>query len=220
MLSFEKLVDPRHTAVLVIDVQNDFCHPEGQQGRRGQDIGMMTAVVSNIVRLIDDARRHKVPVIFIRTGMSERVISQAFTNRMRRGGTGVGLCEEGTFGAQLYLVEPAPNELVVVKHRYDGFIGTNLEMLLRNGGIETVVMTGVTTNTCVETTARHAFVIDFNVVFLKDCTATHSIEEHEAALANIEGRFGFVRSADEVVQAWAAARAAAEPAREMVGAGR
>lgn len=216
MPTFEELVDPKHTAVLVIDVQNDFCHPEGGQAKAGMEISEMTAVVPNIVKLTEDARAHDVPVIFIRNGHSEFTRSQAQRNKRGDNSRGGRICEEGTWGADYYLVKPLPGEREVIKFRFDAFIGTKLELLLHNMGIETVVMSGVTTNTCVETTSRHAYVADFNVVFLKDCTATHYQHEHEATLHNIDLNFGFVKSAEEVVEAWASHKQLAEPIQATV----
>lgn len=214
MLSFEEMVSPKNAAVLVIDVQNDFCHPEGAQAKKGIDISAMTSVVPNIQRLIDEARRAAVPVIFIRNGNTNWTISEAWMNK--KGGAGTShLCQEGTFGCQLYKVQPLPGEALVIKYRFSGFIGTNLDLILRNNHIKTLIMSGVTTNTCVESTARQGFMMDYNIVFLKDCTATHRREEHEATLHNIDLNFGFVRSSDDLFKIWSAQ---APKKKEAVGA--
>lgn len=201
MVSLDKLVHPKHSAILVIDVQNDFCHPEGGQAKRGIDISAMNAVVPNIVKLIEEGRKAGVMVIFIRNGHSKWTRSEAWKNKSR-GGNLPPLCEEGTWGADFYKLKPLPGERIVVKQRYDAFIGTNLDIILSNAGIKTLIMSGVTTNTCVESTARHGFMIDYNIVFLKDCTATHHIEQHEATLRNIDGNFGFVRPSAELFRTW------------------
>ena len=217
MIKLEELVRPAQAAILVIDVQNDFCHPEGGQAKRGMKIEPCTAVVPSIQRLIEEGRKAGVPVIFIRNGHNRWTRSEAWRNKKGEGSSKFPpICEEGTFGAEFYRIKPLPGEPIVIKYRFSGFIGTNLDLVLRNAGIKTVIMSGVTTNTCVESTARQAFMLDYNVVFLKDCTATHKAEEHEATLHNIELNFGFVHSSDELFKIWAGS-----PSRkEKVGAAR
>lgn len=203
MVSFEELAHPEHSAILVIDVQNDFCHPEGGQAKRGLDVSALTAVVPNIVNLIEEGRKAGVPVIFVRNGHSKWTRSEAWNNK--KGGDGLPhLCEEGTWGADFYQVQPLPGEVIVIKYRFSAFIGTNLDLLLRTNGVKTLIMSGVTTNTCVESTARQGFMLDYNIVFLKDCTATHHIEEHDATLHNIEMNFGFVHPSTELFRVWSA----------------
>ncbi|MBI2854175.1 MAG: cysteine hydrolase [Chloroflexi bacterium] len=199
MLTLEEMVNPRNAAVLVIDIQNDFCHPEGGVAKKGVDVSLMMGVVPNIVNLVDQGRRAKVPIIFIRTGHTRWTRSEAWVNK---NGDIPNLCEEGSWGAQLYRITPLPDERVVVKYRFSGFIGTNLDLVLRNAGVKTVIMSGVTTNTCVESTARQAFMMDYNVVFLSDCTAARSKEFHEATLQNIRMTFGFVRTSTDLFKLW------------------
>lgn len=203
MISFEKLAHPEHSAILVIDVQNDFCHPEGGQAKQGLDVSAMNAVVPNIIKLIEEGRRAGVSVIFIRNGHSKWTRSEAWYNKKEEANLAF-LCEEGSWGADFYKVKPLPGERIIVKNRYDAFIGTNLGIILSNSGIKTLIMSGVATNICVESTARHGFMLDYNIVFLEDCTATNHIEEHKATLYNIEHNFGFVRPSAEVFRIWPA----------------
>lgn len=95
----------------------------------------------------------------------------------------------------------------MTKHRYGAFESSDLDLVLRSRGIRTVVMTGVATNVCVETTARQAFLRDYYVVFTSDCTAAYSQAEHEATLQNIDAFFGAVVTADEISACWRASGA-------------
>ena len=108
----------------------------------------------------------------------------------------------GCLERRLYKVRPAPDEAIITKHRYGAFESTDLDLVLRSKGIRTVIMTGVATNVCVETTARQAFLRDYYVVFLSDCTATFSAAQHEAALWNIDQFFGQVVSSEDVIACW------------------
>jgi ureidoacrylate peracid hydrolase len=202
MMSLEELVRPSHSAILVIDVQNDFCHPEGGQAKQGKEISAMTAVVPNIINLTHEGRKAGVPVIFVQNIHSKWTHSKAWENK--KGGPGKAqFCEVGTWGAEFYGVQPLPDDPLVIKTRFSAFVGTNLEILLKTAGVETLILSGVTTNTCVESTARQGFMMDYNIVLLKDCTATHRIDEHEAALHNVELNFGFVHSSADIFGVWA-----------------
>jgi ureidoacrylate peracid hydrolase len=94
--------------------------------------------------------------------------------------------------------------VIVTKHRYGAFEASDLDLVLRSRGIRTVIMTGVATNVCVETTARQAFLRDYYVVFLSDCTATYVQTDHEATLRNIDQFFGEVVPAEAVAACWPA----------------
>ena len=112
-------------------------------------------------------------------------------------------CEEGTWGCDFYSVGPQPGERVVVKHRYSAFRGTDLDLILRARGVRTVLICGVATNVCVETSAREAYMHDYEVVFLADCSAAYSQAEHDATLYNMAQHFGVVAREEEVCSAWA-----------------
>ena len=109
------------------------------------------------------------------------------------------------WNGDFYRLRPLPNEAIVSKHRYGAFESTDLDVVLRAKGIRCVVMTGVATNVCVETTARQAFMRDYYVVFTNDCTATYTQADHDATLRNIDHYFGQVVSGEEVIACWQAA---------------
>ena len=115
------------------------------------------------------------------------------------------LCRKDTWGADFCGVAPQGAEPVVIKHRYSAFIGTRFESVLKTFAIKTLIMTGVGTNVCVESTARDGYMLDYNIVFLSDCTATASPGvAHEATLQNIRAHFGTVATSDEVLAVWRA----------------
>jgi ureidoacrylate peracid hydrolase len=138
--------------------------------------------------------------------LSEVWLEQA---RRRRNGAYIQypVCEAGEWNGDFHRVRPRPEEVIVTKHRYGAFEGTDLDLALRSKGIRTVIMTGVATNVCVETTARQAFLRDYYVVFTNDCTATFSQPEHDAALNNIDQFFGQVVPSADVMACWSRADA-------------
>jgi ureidoacrylate peracid hydrolase len=202
-------VRPEHCAVLIVDVQNDFCCKGGAMHREGRDLTLVKAMVPRLAVFVDAARAAHVPCVWIRnvynTGpnwyLSEVWLEQAM--RRRRGAyLSIPVCEPNAWNGDFFRIGPHADEVVVTKHRYGAFEGSDLDLVLRSRGISTVVMTGVATNVCVETTARQAFLRDYYVVFTSDCTATYSQAEHDATLQNIDAFFGAVVSAEEVCACW------------------
>lgn len=197
------LLDPATTALLVIDVQNDYAHPDGALGRIGIDMSTAVEMIPRLQRVVDAARAAGVYVVFTRNWHRDATDSEAWSRRIHRTITpeqrpGVA----GSWGAEFTGVLPLPGEEIVSKARYDAFLNTNLELLLRARGIRTVVCTGTATNVCVESTARAAHMRDFNLVLIGDCCATGDQRLHEATLTNIQVHFGEVVGAEAVLDAW------------------
>ncbi|MNO21558.1 Peroxyureidoacrylate/ureidoacrylate amidohydrolase RutB [compost metagenome] len=194
-----KLLDHR-SAVLVVDVQNDYCHPDGAMARVGNDVGGVSGMMPNLHRLLEAARQYKVPIMFIQTFHEEATDSEAW--KTRSSGKSAEVCRVGSWGANFFEVAPEPEEIVINKHRYSAFINTRLDSVLRSQKIETLIITGVSTNVCVESTARDAFMLDYHVVLLHDACASYSRQAHEMTIENIAGYFGEVTDAGNVVSLW------------------
>lgn len=196
-------VDPKRTAVVVIDVQNDFCHPEGSMAKVGEDVSMAEQMVPRLIAFIDEARRMKVPIIYTQVIHNPWTDSPARRKRLQSRRIDLtNHCWQGSWGADFYKVVPRQDEPIVAKHRYDAFHNTDLDLILRSMGAQTLIMTGVATNVCVETTSREAYCRDYSVVFLEDCTATYDREDHQATLVNIKKSFGVVTTSKEIIKTW------------------
>jgi ureidoacrylate peracid hydrolase len=122
--------------------------------------------------------------------------------RHQRTGLALEHCETGTWGAEFFRVSPRADEVVFTKHRYSAFKDTELNALLRAQRVENLIVAGITSNVCVESTARDAYMLDYHVVFLSDGSATYEATAHEATLANIRRAFGIVAATSEVAEAW------------------
>jgi ureidoacrylate peracid hydrolase len=208
--SLEEILLPEHTALLVIDVQNDFCHPEGGLARRGNDVSRLAALLDPIGALMAEARAAGVLVVCFRIVGSAATDSDAWA--ALSDGAEHELVPEGSWGAAY--VDGLPVELAdleLVKHRHSGFVGTGLDEELRRRGIRTVVLAGGVTNVCVEGTAREAADRDYYVVVLDDATAAVREDLHEMTLTNVRRYLGRVCGRGEAVAAWRSAQA--EPAR-------
>ena len=185
------------SAVLVIDMQNDFCCDDGVHGRRGSDLRWVQAVVEPTETLLEEARRRSVPVIFVRTHHDRWSDHESTYLRDSRVGI-LHHLQPNARGSEFYRLRPREDEYVLTKRRYSAFFGTELDIVLRNLGTRKLILAGVATNVCVETTARDACMRDFDVVVVRECVAAYSEAAHEAALANIDHHFGRVVTVDDV----------------------
>lgn len=196
----------RPTALVVVDLQNDYCHPEGSFAKRGANLvpGFPEQVCSRLQALLTAARVRDTPTFFIRTEHGPWSNAPSWLERLRgtRSATELPVCAEGGWGAEFFGVLPCARDRIVVKHRYSAFVDTPLPLYLRSAGVETLLITGVATNVCVESTARDAFMRDYRVVTVSDCCAANSIEEHEAALGNLGRYFGLVSDSAAIISAW------------------
>lgn len=203
--SLAEWVDPKTAALVVIDVQNDFCHPQGAFAKNGLGVSLAQEMLPALRRLMEEARAAGVPVILFRVARAPETAwpAQKRFNEFNYGPQHTPVVVEGTWGAEFCEgFEAKPGDIVITKNRYDAFHGTNFDLILRNLGAQTLIMTGVATNVCVECTARTGFMLDYNIVMVDDACATTSREHHEGTLASIGGWFGRVVKTDEVIAAW------------------
>jgi ureidoacrylate peracid hydrolase len=195
-------VAPASTALLVIDVQNDFCAKGGYYDKTGADISASQPAIDRLVGFIDHARAAGVRVIFVRCDYDPVYLSETQIARRKRMGWDIPYCRPGTWGAEFYKVAPKPGETVVTKHRYDAFHGTDLELILRANKMQNLLFAGVATNVCVESTLRSAYMRDFMAVLVADCCAARNVRAHDSAIENVRAFLGMVATADEVAQIW------------------
>jgi ureidoacrylate peracid hydrolase len=204
-LAFEERIDPASTALVVIDVQNDFAVPQVVCGAVGDDVSPVAPMIDRVKSLIAAARQADLFIIFVRAIYDEVVLSPALAEQYLRRGYPNGICLTGSRGAELVEgIGPrdAPNEIVVTKHRYSAFWGSSIDLFLRTNGIQTLVLTGIATEVCVESTARDAFFRDYNIVVPADCVGSYSEERQKASLAVLARSFGIVTSSTELTAVW------------------
>ena len=206
VLPLAERIDPKTTALVVVDVQNDFCHGDGLIAGLGADVTAAQEMVPRLMLLVDRAREVGATVIWLQLVNAEYTTSVVAHDQRRRTRPGTDLiCKAGSWGAELYRVEPVDGEPVVVKRRYSPFVDTEFELILRSRGIRTLVVTGVATNVCVESTARDAYMRDYYVVLVDDCSAAYDPAGHAATLRNVDDHFGLVVRSEEVFGAWPSA---------------
>jgi ureidoacrylate peracid hydrolase len=213
------------TAVIVVDMQNDFGAEKGMFACAGIPIDAIQSAVEPTARVLAAARPAGMKIVYLKMQF-EPDLSNAggpeAPNRVRHLRIGVGDDVEAPDGSEsrilirdtwntaiLPALEPEAGDLVVPKHRFSGFFETNLDELLKEHGIETIVFTGCTTSVCVESTVRDAFFRDYRCLLLEDCTA-EPMGTHESTLRLVERFFGWVSDSRAFVEAlggdyWASA---------------
>jgi ureidoacrylate peracid hydrolase len=214
---FVDLVNPSHTALIVIDVQNDSCHPDGVYAKAGLDISLRRQAGHNAAALVDDARAFGVPVIF--TKASHTAWDRSPARRRQQKSERHTACQAGTWGEELYLVSPREGEHVITKRRYSAFIGTDLDLVLRSKRITTLILTGGGTGACVEATAMVGFMLDYDIVVVADCCGTTLIDQHETALKKMAHMCATIAEAKDVVDAWRRDSSNSERESVTVGTG-
>ena len=214
LTGLQERIAPFHAVLLIIDMQKDFCIETMATAGTGRDLSRTKAIIPNLSRLLRSARDTGVLVVHVGFSTLPRHLSDGgpwLSQRRRSPYANESIAIEGREGAR-FIDELAPegDEVIVGKHRYSGFAGTNLDLILRSHDIRTCIVTGVSTNVCVESTFRAAFDLGYYVVVPRDATASWSLELGEAALANVTHRFGLVTSVDEIVGIWRAARSSGD----------
>ncbi|MBV9324050.1 MAG: cysteine hydrolase [Chloroflexi bacterium] len=211
-MRLDELVCPQSASLVIVDMQNDYCHPEGAEAALGANVRLVGEMAPRLTAFVGEARRAGMRIIFVRTLHSPWTNSKVWEGRAggRHADSAVRLCLPGTWGAEFYAGleprqsddwHPARHDYVVTKHRYSAFVDTDLDLVLRAQRIETLLMAGTASNGCVEATAYMGFLRDYNIVYLADCTAASSIEKHAEALQRVRG-WSTVATSAEVIAAW------------------
>lgn len=199
--NFFEEMDPKKTALIVIDMQNTFCVEGGPaEVKKSRDI------VPNINKLSSSLRAMGVPVVWVlhaNTTNGDKSDWDLFYNHVVSGDLRERTLESNSPENQAVYNELVtdPADITIIKNRYSALTAgsSSLERVLRSRGIDTVLIAGTKTNICCESTARDAMMMDFKVTLLSDCCAALSDQEHVAAMENIIQQFGNVLSSDEAL---------------------
>jgi len=190
--SLDEILTPRHTALVILDMQNDFCLRAGAFGAAGAYLDAFPPVIASISRLLAAARAPALRVIHVGMVVLPGRDSDSSAMRWfnRRANNGLVYTVEGTWGAETITdLQPIPGEVTVRKRRQSAFWGTDLDLLLRSWGVRTIVLCGCVTEGCVESTARDALFADYHVVVVEDGVASYSAERHAASMLLLRHRF-------------------------------
>lgn len=203
--SFEYEVE--RTALMVIDMQNDFCQPGGFGERLGNDISMTNRIIPTLQKVLNRARKTGMTIIHTREGHLPDLSDCPPSKLLRSKRQGAGIGDEGPMGRILIRgehghdivpeLQPISGEIIIDKPGKGAFYETELERVLKQKKIESLVVTGVTTHVCVHTTVREANDRGYECLVLDDATAAFDSADHEAAIRMIwqqGGIFGWTAS--------------------------
>jgi ureidoacrylate peracid hydrolase len=189
--TLEEQARPDRAALLVVDMQNDFCAEGGFLHReRGHNVEFAKTVADNIAAAVACARGAGMPVVWVRSIYDFKYLTGPHIVKRRS----EGCCMEGSWGVAFFRLKPEPDHLIVDKHHYSAFRDTPLDTALRRRGIATLIMTGVATNVCVDSTLRDGFFLGYYIVLLEDCVGSNSKAGHDGTLASVRNNIGIVAS--------------------------
>jgi nicotinamidase-related amidase len=209
-------LDAARSALIVIDMQNDFCHPEGWLASIGVDVAPARRPIAPLTKLIPALRRAGVPILWVNWGnRPDRLnLSPSLLHVYKPSGEGTGLgdplpksgakvLEAGSWAAAVVDELPIlPGDVTVAKYRMSGFWDTPLDSILRNLAVTTLLFAGVNLDQCVLCTLQDANFLGYDCILLKDCAATTSPDYCTAAtLYNVKQCFGFVAQSPDLVAA-------------------
>src|SRR4051812_18051322 len=215
-------IDPATTAVMVIDMQNDFVTTGGMLDRAGIDISQIRAAVEPTGAVIAAARRRGIKIVYLKMAFRPDLSdlgSADSKNALNHVRVNVGKVVRAPDGAESRILirdtwntdivkelAPHSDDFVVYKHRFSGFFQTDLDATLKQLGVRHLIVTGCTTSVCVESTIRDAMFRDYTPVLLEDCTAepighAFSRSNHTASLLTIESTLGWVSDSVRVTKA-------------------
>jgi ureidoacrylate peracid hydrolase len=201
---FKEKVAPQNCAVVLVDLQNDFCHPQDAWGKIVTDPDLSKRVEA-IQSFLPAARSAGVPVLFLRTIYNSWTISPPIQEWWEKVGTGP-ICMEGSSGADFYQVQPQEKDRVVNKYRASGFMETDLDLTLRAREIQTVLIAGVGVWGGSLETARDAIAKNYYVFLLEDCIAG-GIPQERSMLIDLFRRYhAEVVSSRNVMEIWKSAK--------------
>jgi nicotinamidase-related amidase len=209
-------IDLAKTAIIVIDMQNDFCHPDGWLAHIGVDVKPARKPIQPLQKLLPVLRKVNIPVVWLNWGNRQDLmnISASVLHVYNPTGEGVGLGDplpgngahvlmEGSWAAAIVdELEVAPSDIRVSKYRMSGFWDTPLDSILKNLGRTTLLFTGVNADQCVMATLQDANFLGYDCILIEDCTATTSPEYcWQATIYNVKQCFGFVTDSQAIYKA-------------------
>jgi nicotinamidase-related amidase len=210
LTTLKERVKPSHTALLVVDMQNDYVSERGASHKRHTTVSAVRAIIPTIQKLLHASREAGTMVTYIQMTFDPelRLLSDVdYVRRVKRYGE-TPMVVKGSWGHEVIAdLAPQTGDLVVEKQRSSAFVGTNLDLLLRSNHIKSVIVTGVVTQGCVMATATSALLNDYYVTVVTDCVASAQKELHDAALLLLKNTLVLEDSlvtAQQIVDIWSA----------------
>ena len=201
-VSVPVMLDRCKPSMIVVDMQNAFLNDSGSVAMMGLDITYLKETIGPVIRLVDACHAVGIPVIFTRYVLRPDYTDAGLREERRPGACASASLVSGTWDADLDpRIEVRPTDYILDKTRYSSFYNTNLEVILRGLQVDTLIVCGVTTEICVESTIRDAYFRDFRILVPEDAVAATEVERHRGTLRTIEYGFGTVTTTDVLIDA-------------------
>ncbi|MFC1978642.1 isochorismatase family cysteine hydrolase [Chloroflexota bacterium] len=197
----ETKIDVNKTGLIVIDMQNVFIKAKAGLFAEFSKKMKSNGIIENTAKVIDIARKVKIPIVHIRLAHRRDYVDFVYTIKDSGNKQRLNLIE-GTWETEIIdELKPSIDDFIIIKRRNNAFYNTDLELLLRSRGIDTLIIAGIMTNSCVNDTVIGARERDYHVIVLSDCCATTLEETHEYWIKNVFPRRGRVRKSGEIIDA-------------------
>jgi ureidoacrylate peracid hydrolase len=201
---------PKSTALIIIDMQNDFISEKGYFHSIGRSVEPLRKIIPNIRKLVGFAREMGIRRVWTATNYMadgsddmkkiHKILGATFVSPNTGKPREITPLEKGSWGAEIIdELKPPQNEKIIFKRRPNAFFQTDLELTLRSWAIQTLIITGITTEVCVESTARSAFMRDFDIIVVSDATATWDDRLYQGSLNNVRFLLGWVATCSETI---------------------
>jgi ureidoacrylate peracid hydrolase len=215
-------INPAQSAVVVVDMQNDFGSKDGMFALAGIDISGIRSAIAPTARVLASARRAGITIVYLKMGFQPDLSDAGYPDApnwikhrpLRVGeattapdGTASRILIRDTWNTEIVQeLAPEPGDIVLYKHRYSGFYGTDLDTVLKSRSIKSLIFTGCTTSVCVESTIRDAMFRDYTCLLLADCTAEPigyglARSNHDASLLVVQVLLGWASNSVEFIGA-------------------
>jgi ureidoacrylate peracid hydrolase len=210
--TLEEQVNPKITALLIIDMQNDYVADKGVLGKIGLNVKLVQDAIPTMNKLIEEARKAEVLTVWIRQTHSMKDALPNYVARNVASVTAKGrkfteadfIVREGSWGTEYFetMIRRLPSETEIIKHTYGSFENTRLEMFLKAKGIKTIICIGTATTVCVGTTAITGWLKGYYSIIPTDAAAHTSQADHDAFLKNHNLFYGFTPKSQEIIDIW------------------
>lgn len=210
-------VDISRTAIIVVDMQNAFVNAGGYYDIIGHDISVTRRIIKPCAKIVGTARQKGIKIIYLQMAYSPDLSdSGGMDSTAWRKSKGLAFIYQhpelkeklhvyGTWGVSIIKeLKPQPDDIVVRKQKYDGFIGTNLDIVLHTCSARYLIFVGTATNICVESTLRHAFSLEYFPILVSDATSQIGPDAmQDATISNVLSNFGWVTTSEKLLKALA-----------------
>lgn len=199
LINLKHKIAPERSALIVIDMQKDYCAEGGAFHRMGYDIEPAKALAVKLNNFLNQARKVLKSVVHFKMTKIDFLGSPAALEQYKR--LGINRQYDPAF-SEFYEVVPKEGEVVIPKYRHSAFVSTYFDQFLRIRQIETLILTGLATNVCIESTARDGFARDYHIVIPEDLTEGTSPEAKKWSLNNINSFFGEIVQSQDLLKCW------------------